>query len=46
VALLDIALLIGFGYAPHVLTLFLAGTVTLFAAMKCSHEPTTPAPLA
>ena len=47
VALLDIALLIGFGYAPHVLTLFLAGTVTLFAAMKCSDESTTsPAPTA
>jgi hypothetical protein len=42
VAVLDALLLTVIGYAAHVLTLLLAGTVTLYAAIKCS-DPATPA---
>ena len=40
VALLDAVLLTCFGYAAHTLTLLAAGTVTLYAAIKCS-DPAT-----
>ena len=38
VALLDAALLTFFGYAAHIITLLVAGSVTLYAGIKCS-EP-------
>lgn len=43
VALLNVVLLTVFGYSAHTLTLLLAGTVTLYAAIKCSEpHPITP----
>ena len=44
VALLDTALMLGFGYSPHLLTLLIAATVALFAAIKCSDESSAPTP--
>ena len=44
VALLDAVLLTVFGYAAHAITLLFAGSVTLYAAIKCS-EPQPIKPL-
>jgi len=45
VAVLDALSLMLFGYAPHVLTLLLAGSVTLYAAIACSQKPDMRQPL-
>ncbi len=40
VAVLDIILFLNLHYSPHMLTLIVAGSVALFAAIHCSHAPT------
>lgn len=42
VLLLDTIVFAGFLHSTHVITLFIAGVVTLFAAIKCSNPPAAP----
>ena len=45
VAILNVLLLTAFGYAAHTITLLVAGTVTLYAAIRSSDPATRPAVL-